>query len=100
MFASNDPAGEWILDDGAWKRYAYPVYRQPQGKWVKACGFSTPFIWYVPESFDASLPNPNNLGFPKWLECYWNTQAGRWCVSRPGTIAAATTTTAETANEC
>ena len=80
MFASDDPAGDWVAESGAWKRYAYPVYRRPDGVWVKACGFTTPFIWYVPESFDPSLADPNKLTFPKWLECYWNTHHRPACV--------------------
>jgi hypothetical protein len=80
-----DPEGSWEQDGDDWWRWAKPVYRKPQASWDSTEGFTRQKVWYA-ERTTEDQSDPNNLEFPDWVHCYWDSQAGRWVLlySEPG----------------
>jgi hypothetical protein len=84
LYSFEDPGGEWELEGDDWYRWALPVYRKPQGSWAETTGFTRQKIWFIEKVFSEAPVNPNDIDFPPWFQCYWDSQAGRWVIISPG----------------
>lgn len=84
LFAFEDPDAQWQPDGDDWFRWARPVYRKPQGSWAITEGFTRQKIWFIEKVYSETPTDPNDIDFPPWLQCYWDSQAGRWVVITPG----------------
>jgi hypothetical protein len=84
LYSFEDPEGEWEQEGTDWWRWALPVYRMPQGSWDETQGFNRQKIWFIEKVFSEDPTDPNNLEFPPWVQCYWDSQAGRWVLISPG----------------
>jgi hypothetical protein len=84
LYSFEDPEGEWEQEGTDWWRWALPVYRMPQGSWDETTGFTRQKIWFIEKVFSEEPTDPNSLEFPPWLQCYWDSQAGRWVIISPG----------------
>lgn len=84
LYSFEDPQGEWEQEGDDWWRWAMPVYRKPLGSWDETSGFTRQKIWFIEKVFSEEPTNPNDVDFPPWLQCYWDSQAGRWVILSPG----------------
>jgi hypothetical protein len=84
LYSFEDPTGAWEQEGTDWWRWALPVYRMPQASWDETTGFTRQKIWFIEKVFSESPTDPNSLEFPPWLQCYWDSQAGRWVIISPG----------------
>jgi hypothetical protein len=84
LYFFEDPEGSWFEVEGDWYRWALPVYRTPQGSWEETEGFARQQIWFTSNIYSEAPVNPNDIEFPDWLQCYWDSQAGRWVILSPG----------------
>jgi hypothetical protein len=84
LHSFEDPSGQWEADGDDWYRWALPVYRMPQGSWAETTGFTRQKIWFIEKVFSEDPTNPNDIDFPPWVACYWDSQAGRWVVIKSG----------------
>jgi hypothetical protein len=87
LYFFEDPEGSWFEVEGDWYRWALPVYRTPQGSWEETEGFARQQIWFTSNIYSEAPVNPNDIDFPPWLQCYWDSQAGRWVILSPGGVA-------------
>jgi hypothetical protein len=84
LYSFEDPEGEWEKVGDDWYRWALPVYRMPQGSWDETTGFTRQKIWFIEKTYSADPVDPNDIDLPPWLQCYWDSQAGRWVIITPG----------------
>ena len=78
LMHSFDAESEWQQDGDDWYRLAVPVYRSPQGSWKKADGFRKTRVWFPLDTYHQTITSPAEITWPQWINCYWDTQAGRW----------------------
>lgn len=84
LYSFEEPEGEWEKEGDDWWRWALPVYRKPQASWDETEGFTRQKLWFVPRVFGDENTDPNGLDFAPWVQCYWDSQAGRWVLISPG----------------
>ena len=84
LYSFEDPEGQWEQDGTDWYRWALPVYRMPQASWDETEGFTRQKIWFVEKVFSEDPTDPNDIDFPPWFQCYWDSQAGRWVIISSG----------------
>jgi hypothetical protein len=75
--------GVWIKEGDDWYQWCLPVYRKPQGSWDETTNFARQKVWFIQKAFSEESINPNDLDFTPWMQCYWDSQAGRWVVVSP-----------------
>jgi hypothetical protein len=80
LYSFEDPDGSWEAEGDDWYRWALPVYRMPQGSWSETTEFTRQKIWFTASLFGDAASDPNTIQFTPWLQCYWDSQAGRWVV--------------------
>jgi hypothetical protein len=75
--------GVWVKEGDDWYQWCLPVYRKPQGSWDETTNFARQKVWFAEKAFSEESINPNDLDFTPWMQCYWDSQAGRWVVVSP-----------------
>lgn len=78
MYEFEDENGVWEQDEDDWWRWALPVYRRPQASWDLCDNLTRQKIWFAPRAHGEATTDPNSVSFNKWMQCYWDSQAGRW----------------------
>lgn len=84
LYSFEDAEGAWEAEGDDWYRWALPVYRMPQGSWAETDGFTRQKIWFIERLFPGETTDPNEIEFSDWMQCYWDSQAGRWVILSPG----------------
>jgi hypothetical protein len=89
LFELESPGPTWKEEGSDYWNWAKPVYRKPQQSWDSTEGFTRQKIWYT-KKITPDETDPNQIKFAEWIQCYWDSQAGRWVVLKsggaPGTI--------------
>jgi hypothetical protein len=78
MYEFEDADGVWEQEEDDWWRWALPVYRRPQASWDLCDNLTRQKIWFAPSAHGDETIDPNGSTFNKWMQCYWDSQAGRW----------------------
>ena len=82
MFELAVSSADWNQEGSDYWQWAKPVYRKPQKSWDSTNGFTLQKIWYT-DKLSSDEREPDDIDFPKWIQCYWDSQAGRWLVFTP-----------------